>query len=630
MCGGRDFDRLLVENVVAPWLTSNFDLPADFLTDPAYITLARLAAWATERAKIELSAKPEAVVVLGEAEVRVRDRSGAEVYLEVPLRRADLDQAIAGKVRDAIQAAKDTLAKAGYQGSDVEKIVFVGGPTHYKPLRDEVTGQLGIEGSTEVNPMTAVAEGAALFAESIDWTDAGKGRKSAKGAVKSSGAVPLAFNFSARTPDSKARVVAGAAGVPGAEFQIDSTDTGWSSGRVRLTEGATIDVPLSKLGENGFKIFAFDSAGNALQLGSSRIVITRTAATVDAIPASHSIGIEVGDRRGGRAALLWLVRSGDPLPKRGRVKLRAAESLRAGSEGSLNIKIWEGEIEDNVSENRFIGTMKITGADFESGVIEAEAALECEYEIGDSGPVTLEVSVPSIGAAFHSGRNFYSYQEGQVDYAADAERIITESEQAKSRVEELAERVEDPRIDAAREKLESVAGISAERADPEAAKQAMDDVLEARRLLAEVRKGHQREIRQMELDGLKEFFDQHIGKFARPAELTAIQNLFKTAQRAVDRADRDFENILDEVRGRGFEILWRQDWFVVDRFKSMASSASGFVDRNAAQALVQRGTAALREDDIERLRTVVRELSALRIAASADDQMFDVANVLRG
>ena len=45
---------------------------------------------------------------------------------------------------------------------------FVGGPTNYKPIRDKVCQELGVEGSTEVNPMTAVAEGASLFAESIE------------------------------------------------------------------------------------------------------------------------------------------------------------------------------------------------------------------------------------------------------------------------------------------------------------------------------------------------------------------------------------------------------------------------------------------------------------------------------
>jgi molecular chaperone DnaK len=39
MCGGRDFDRTLVDNVVRPWLLDNFDLPEDFSVNPDFKSL---------------------------------------------------------------------------------------------------------------------------------------------------------------------------------------------------------------------------------------------------------------------------------------------------------------------------------------------------------------------------------------------------------------------------------------------------------------------------------------------------------------------------------------------------------------------------------------------------------------
>ena len=36
MCGGRDFDRLLVDNIVTPWLERQFNLPENFTADPQY------------------------------------------------------------------------------------------------------------------------------------------------------------------------------------------------------------------------------------------------------------------------------------------------------------------------------------------------------------------------------------------------------------------------------------------------------------------------------------------------------------------------------------------------------------------------------------------------------------------
>ena len=127
-----------------------------------------LATWATERAKIELSAKEEATISLDEVDIGINDLNGEETYLDIPLQRDFYNDLIADRVNDTIHAARETLSKTGYTANDVECIVWVGGPTHYKPLRDKVSFELGIKGDIlAVNPMTAVAEGAGIFAESI-------------------------------------------------------------------------------------------------------------------------------------------------------------------------------------------------------------------------------------------------------------------------------------------------------------------------------------------------------------------------------------------------------------------------------------------------------------------------------
>ena len=58
MCGGRDFDRILFDNIVKPWLVDNFSLPDDLSTNPQYKSLLKMATWAAEKAKIELSQRP--------------------------------------------------------------------------------------------------------------------------------------------------------------------------------------------------------------------------------------------------------------------------------------------------------------------------------------------------------------------------------------------------------------------------------------------------------------------------------------------------------------------------------------------------------------------------------------------
>lgn len=632
MCGGRDFDRILFDNVVRPWLVENFDLPNDLSTNPQYKSLLKMAIWAAEKAKIELSQRDEVVVSLPETELGVRDLAGQEIYIDITVDREKYDALIAPKLDESIQATRETLEKAGLSPHDVERVVFVGGPAHYKPLRDKVAFELGISPSTEVNPMTAVAEGAAVFAESIDWMSQGRGRKSSKGALSAGGMLDLSFNYIARTPEARARVVAklGKASPSGIEFQIDSLDTGWSSGRFTLNDGASVDISLSKPGDNVFKVFVFDTNGASVALSEDRIVVTRTAASIDAIPASHSVGVEALEKVGGRPSMVYLIREGDQLPKKGKTSFKAGESLKAGSAGSIKFKLWEGDISDPINDNRFIGMFEIKGSDFDDGVIVAGADMICEYEMLDSGCLVLEVEIPSIGGSFQSHRNFYSSQQGKVDYTNQAKNIQEQSEAALQRVDEISSKVDDPRLDQARQKLELAGTIDATEADPEKAKEAMDNVQEAKRLMALTRKEHRKDIRQLDLDKTVGIFDRVLRQHARPTEASSFDSLAKTAQRAIASNSADFEVHLDDLRGRLAAILFRQDGFVIDRFRWLSQDVHLFADLREHASLVAEGSAALKANDIDQLRIVVLKLDSIKIGSAPEDDMMVGANILRG
>ena len=207
MCGGRDWDLRLVENLVKPWLLEHFDLPENLSSNPDYQLLMRRAAWATERAKIELSSREDSVIRLLATEARVRDQAGAEIWLDIPLRRATLDALIESRVVECIDAVRDTLSKAGLSAHAAERVVFIGGPTNYKPLRDRISLELGIPVSAEVNPMTAVAEGAALFAASIEWGSRNRGRKSNRGKLSSNVKLDASCNQIARRPERRVKSI---------------------------------------------------------------------------------------------------------------------------------------------------------------------------------------------------------------------------------------------------------------------------------------------------------------------------------------------------------------------------------------------------------------------------------------
>ena len=158
----------------------------------------------------------------------------------------------------------------------------------------------------------------------------------------------------------------------------------------------------------------------------------------------------------------------------------------------------------------------------------------------------------------------------------------------------------------------------------------MEGVVEARRLLAQVRKDNLKEIRQMELDSATEFFNQHIRQFARRSEQSAFDNLVRTAKRSINRYDKDFESHLNELKDKNFEILWRQDWFVVEKFKSMVSAPHHFSDPAQFKELMATGMSSLQNDDIDGLRQVVGHLWQIRMGSGTDTDTHELANIIRG
>ena len=634
VCGGRDFDRRIVDGVARPWLRDNFKLPDDWAAQPDFSRLNRLIDWATERAKIELSAGETSVISLQESDTRLKDLRGDEIYLDIPLSRGVMDKLISKQIDEAVDEARATLSNNGLSANDLSQVVFIGGPTNYLPLREKVCRELGVKGFTGVNPMTAVAEGASLFAESIDWSTRDRARKSSRGRISLEKAdLGVSFNFMQRTPAAKAKIAARLDGqaMPGAEFQVDSLDTGWTSGRRPLENGAIIEVVLAKMGENTFKVFVFDRFGGPISLSQDMIVISRTAATVDAIPASHTISVEALDKLGGVPNLVNLIRKGDSLPKKGKTTFKAAEVLKAGSSASINFKLWEGDIEDPIEYNRSIGVMKISGAQFNSGVIHKGADLICEYEVRDSGQIFFEVSVPCIGSTFPSGQKFYSRQEGQLDFSADAGFVLNEALETTLRLHRL-NMVADPRLEEARSKLESVMSANYEERDPGRAIAALEEVQKSRSLMAQVRKERLKEIRTKELDGAVDYFNSTVRKCARPAEAADFDSQVKAARRSIDLNDKDFETRLSGLGDFSFQILFRQDWYAVEIFRALVKlGPSHYTDFQRFKQLAATGEQLLAKDDIRQLRGVIGQLFDIRLARGFSEQdLLESANIIRG
>jgi molecular chaperone DnaK len=133
----------------------------------------------------------------------------------------------------------------------------------------------------------------------------------------------------------------------------------------------------------------------------------------------------------------------------------------------------------------------------------------------------------------------------------------------------------------------------------------------------------------MDLDKAVDFFDRLVREHARPTEANAFDNLAKTAQRDIYNISVDFENRLDKLREKNFMILWRQEWFVIDRFKWLSKDAYLFPDAREHAQLSNVGAEALKADDIDRLRAVVAQMDSIRIVSGGEDEMMAGANIVR-
>ena len=114
----------------------------------------------SEKAKIELSSVMETEVNLP---FIAQDSSGAK-NLQVKLTRAKIDDLVGSIVQRCKPSIEKALEDAKLSASDITKVVLVGGPTRMPIVKKFVSDTVGKEAESGVDPMEAVAFGAAVQA----------------------------------------------------------------------------------------------------------------------------------------------------------------------------------------------------------------------------------------------------------------------------------------------------------------------------------------------------------------------------------------------------------------------------------------------------------------------------------
>lgn len=152
--GGDDFDSKVVE-----WLVNKFKSESGIDLRSDKIAMQRLKE-AAEKAKIELSGMMSTNINLP---FITADASGPK-HFETTLTRAAFNDLTSELVRKTMEPLKQTIADAGLNPSQIDKVLLVGGSTRIPAVQDAVKSFIGKEPFKGINPDECVAIGAAVQA----------------------------------------------------------------------------------------------------------------------------------------------------------------------------------------------------------------------------------------------------------------------------------------------------------------------------------------------------------------------------------------------------------------------------------------------------------------------------------
>lgn len=615
--GGADFDWAIVDEILLPAITKRFDLGSlrrhDASDRTSVARLRRLKSLA-EKIKMNLSRSDSDIFYFeadsADSPFAIKDDSGKDVELDIRVTREQFDNLIRDAVEKSVSITESVIRDAGYKPGDIEKVLMVGGST-LVPLVRERVARMGIPVSLELDPMTVVARGAAVFAS----TQVIPSSAAAVAAPPKAGSATVSLEFE-RVTKNASPLVGGKVTLPAGKaadtrLTITREDQGFTSGGISPDAQGMFftQVQIRPTGQSVFTLDLRGPDGNRIPTQPEEFAITNGLSVGKAtLPMGFSLALADGSAKS-------LAASGASLPAKVQTECRTSRELRAKSEDQLIIPFLSGD-EPKADHNKVSTQIVIKGSSV-SRDLPRGTRIGVRVHIDESGVPHPVVSVEMLDdeefEPEHKGRMTsleHEPAETMRERLAAVKRVIVEIREKSegkldSTVTERLRKVDDParfaRIDGMIKAWASGDDVSAGKA----AREIVDLTKEADELhtlvdwpakVAEFR------------DIIKEL-NEMLNEVREPRLREAVDIIESEGKRAIDDQNpKMLENCIDGAHSIRFQIAQSDPAFWAGMLQFCAQSIANFPNQAAARELLSEGAGAMRRNDSQALQSVCREL----------------------
>jgi molecular chaperone DnaK len=608
--GGKLIDWAIVDQLVIPAVQKEFNLP-DFgrqNDDPKIRTAISALKLATEKAKMQLSTSDTAWVEIDD----LRLSSTAErMPFDFELNRSDVNRMAEPYILRAVQLCRAALKEKRLGPQDMQRLILVGGPTQMPIFREMLADKnigLGIPLEYSVDPMTVVAQGAAIFARTQKFRPPKRSTDSDPGARK----IVIELEYEPAGADDQPPV-AGRLILPDGQapegYTIEFSKSDWRSGRIRVSsEGAFLTQLIAERGENVYAIEVQDTTGTVQKASPDRISYLRKAMFKE-IPLSHSIAVEKSDN-----TIDLLFEKGLPLPlKKARTYQQSVHVSKDNPDTAIRIPLVEGS-NIRADRNMRIGCLEITSDKIKRDV-PVGSDVEFTLSIDASNRMTATAYIPVLDQEFeetidHTKREVEIDRVKQYAEAEIARFNATVEKVSKVGDEAAAEALENIRDQHLVEQVEEAMNLPD---SPENKSALTHHIRNLRVAIDEVEYALEWPVLVIDAQYNREWAEKVIdSKYANPDEKTLFSRLCQQHDQALEKRDSDLlRRVNSEFDDLYWDIFRRNPGFWVNQFEKLKDSRTRMTDPGLADELINQGRRSIDNDDLDGLKSAVRQLYKL-------------------